>query len=269
MGGAGRPVHEERPRRRLDPALADHRNRLIGHVAVEVVVRLPGGAHRRLIADQGGVPVIDVGGEEAVEPVEPLPGRPLVIGSGRSHVFGDEMVPLAKRISRIALRVEIVGKCTGRSGDFAVVARKGPRHRRVAADADAVRHAPGEERGPRRRADRGGMVVGVTQAPGRDPVDIGRLHQTAIAGELGETDVVQHPDEDIGALLLLGSRGGGSRWRCGGFLRGNRRASWRDACEHRRGQKQGFAHGQDTLVISTRNRVSCEVLIRQPSGRLM
>ena len=63
---------------------------------------------------------------------------------------------------------------------------------------DRVVVAPGQDAAARRRAQGGGVHVGVAQAVGGQAVQHGRLDQPAEARQLPVADVVQHPEEHVG-----------------------------------------------------------------------
>ena len=65
-------------------------------------------------------------------------------------------------------------------------------HLRHPVHADAVMVATGEQAGPDRRAERGGVEVRVAQSVGRQTVEGRRLDVGAVATEVRVAHVVQH-----------------------------------------------------------------------------
>ena len=69
--------------------------------------------------------------------------------------------------------------------------------------------APGEQAGAGGRAQRGGVEVGEPDALGGEAVDDGRVDVGPVAAELGEADVVEHDEDDVGrARRAAWGRGG-------------------------------------------------------------
>ena len=65
----------------------------------------------------------------------------------------------------------------------------------------------GQERGPRGRAERGHVEVGVAESAGGQPVDVGGGQVRAIAAEVGEAGVVEEDDHHVGGVVAR------VRWR--------------------------------------------------------
>ena len=76
-------------------------------------------------------------------------------------------------------------------------------------DSDAVRHAPGQERGPRRRAvGRGGVALCELHAFGCQTVEVGRLdHGISEAGQIAIAEIIGEDEENVGGPSLLLPRG--------------------------------------------------------------
>ena len=234
---ACRPVEEERPRRIDATPTVDHRDRFVGHVGAQVIVALVGYGDGRMASQQRRREIVGIRRDEAVEPLEALARRPLVEGAGGCHVGRRHVIPLADRESRVAAGFQVVGQRTRRSGDVPGIAANGKGGNRVRADVDAVRIAPGQEGRAGGGADRRGVVVGVAQAHARHAIDVRSGHEAAEAGNLRIADIVHHPDQHVGALLLplawlrcLHRRG--ARRRLGGLCEG-RAACDQGACQRR------------------------------------
>ena len=69
------------------------------------------------------------------------------------------------------------------------------------AGADALVIAAGEQRGPRRRADRGRMEGVVADALTGDARQRGRVDRPAVGVGQAEADIVQQDDQNVGRVL--------------------------------------------------------------------
>src|SRR5947207_12413493 len=58
--------------------------------------------------------------------------------------------------------------------------------------------AAGEDAGAGRRAQRGGVEVGVAEAAAGEGVEVRRVDVGAVTAELGEAHVVEHHEDDVG-----------------------------------------------------------------------
>ena len=169
VAAAGGEVDEERLLRVLGPHAVQPLDRLVGHrvrqvVGVLLVVELRRRPDDLLVLRQARVPLAGPAAEEAVEVVEPPAVRPAVQRPGRALLPVGRQVPLAERRGAVPVVPQDARQRRA-------VARKG---RRVPgepareltdrAEADRVAVPPGQQRRPRRRAQRGDVEPVVPQA---------------------------------------------------------------------------------------------------------
>ena len=204
VAGAGREIHEERLVGHQRLLLAGPLDRLVRHVLGEVVAllrRLLRLDWRRALVD-GRVPLVGFAADEAVEVLEAAAaGRPLIERAHRAGFPHRHFMALAELRRRVAIELE-------RHGERCLVLRQ---HRRVArrrrrdfADAahvDRVVVAPGQQRLPRRRAQRRRVEAVELEAVLGQALGSRRVNRTAEGARRGKADVVEEHDEDIGRAL--------------------------------------------------------------------
>jgi hypothetical protein len=97
VGRARCVIEEERLVRRDRLRVPDELQRLVGEVLGQVVALLgrPRLVHGVVVVGQVRVPLVGLGAEEPVEPLEPAAGRPVPPGRGEVHLVGGAQVPLA------------------------------------------------------------------------------------------------------------------------------------------------------------------------------
>ena len=200
--GAGNVITEERLAR-IDLVQAVHPvNRIVGHGGNEIPARLAlEGIDLRGVAEQVRLPLIGVTADEPVEILKAHADRPLVERSDRAGLEGRRVVVLAK--PRCGETVVQQDAADGGLvlGDDAVVARKARGLFRDDAKTRRVMVAPGNQRGARRRTERGGVNVIVAQ-PGLCDAIHGRCRDDAAEGARhAEARVVGHDEQDVGGLL--------------------------------------------------------------------
>ena len=207
--GAARGWRRRRGRgRTAGPGGRDRRSRIepigvvdevLGHVVA--VLGAAGRVDVVVVVGQLGVELVGLALEEAVEAVEALLQRPVVVRAG-----GRALAPSGAR-------------CHLPSGEGGVaVVAAAPRPRvaacgvmraphvreagvpvRDAAHADRVVVAAGQQAGPSRRAQRGGVEVGVAQAARRRAGRwSGVSMRRAVAAEVGEAGVVEDDHHHVG-----------------------------------------------------------------------
>ena len=140
-------------------------------------------------------------GEESVEVVEPVPRRPSVERPHRGGLVGGRVVPLAEGRGLVTVVVQHLRDRGGRPGDHAGVAVPVDGTLGDGPVADPLMVPPGQQRGARRRTDRGGVERVVA-----DPVvrEAGQRRCVDLAAEgvgQAEADVVEQDDEDVGRGL--------------------------------------------------------------------
>ena len=198
--GARREVHEERLVRHQRLLLADPVDRVIGHVLGEVVallrraVRLDG---HRVLVDRRRV-LVRLAADEAVEVLEPRSGGPRVEGTHRARLPYRHLVALAELRRGVAVELERLGKRRGRVRPDRVVARRRGRDLGDTAHADRMVVAAGEQRLPRRRAERGRVEPVVLQAVVSERSAVGVLHGPPNALAAREADIVDQHDQHVG-----------------------------------------------------------------------
>ena len=143
-----------------------------------------------------GLPAVEA--VPAVEATAERPGGPRV---GHVGLALGAQVPLAHRVGGVPGGPQHLGEETVLARWPPPVAGEPGGQVGHAAHAAAMVVAPREQAGPRRRAQRGGVEVGQPHALGGDAVDEGRLDVGAVAAELGEADVVEHDQHDVGRAL--------------------------------------------------------------------
>ena len=129
------------------------------------------GVVRRLdgvvVLDQARLPLRGFAREEAVEVFEAVAVRPAVLRADRGRFRGGRVVPLAEGGRVIAVVLQHLGNGGGRLRNDAGVAVECDGALGDGARADAGVIAARQQRGARRRADRGGVECVVSQCPRR------------------------------------------------------------------------------------------------------
>ena len=135
---------------------------------------------RVLVLVQPRLPLRRLAGEEAVEVVEPVAGRPAVERAHRGGLVRGGVVPLPECRRLVAVMVQHLGDGGGRLRDDAGVAVEvgGPLGDRAVADAVVV--PPGQQGRAGRRADRRGVERVVADPFGLQPCERRRV---ALAAE--------------------------------------------------------------------------------------
>ena len=200
MDGTVGEVHEEGFGGMRCPNLVDHVDRLIGEVVGEVVVV-------GVLVDRNVVvvlvePVWLMEVREAVEdpvvPLETLLQRPTVARTGIGEMRVLAEVPFADHERGPAVVAEQFGHRDGVATQFMGVAGEAGI---AVSDVPHARHVvveAGEHRGARRRAHRIDMEVGVAHTTGSEGVEVGRVDLGAVAGEVGEPEIVGQHHDDVG-----------------------------------------------------------------------
>ncbi len=135
--------------------------------------------------------------QEAVVAVEPARQRPLVEWASDRRLFHRRQVPLADDEGRIAVRPQHLRDRAGALRHRAGAVRKAGVPVGEPAHADRVMVAPGQQRRPRRRAQRRGVEVRVAQAAGGQPIDVRRLDRGAVTAEMREAEIVEQHHQHI------------------------------------------------------------------------
>ena len=162
--GAGRVIDEERLARVDLVDAVQVVDGVVGHAGDQVPARL---ALERIdlgrVAEEVRLPLVGVAADEAVEILEAHAGRPLVERPDLAGREGRRVVVLAEPGGGVAVVLEDAADGGLVLGDDAVVAGEAGGLLRDHAEAGRVMVAPGDQRGARRRAERGGVNVVVAQ----------------------------------------------------------------------------------------------------------
>ena len=199
--GARRPVHEERAVGGVCLVLAQPGDRVVGQVLGQVVALALRRLDRVEVLIQPRFPLRGLAGDEAVEVVEAVPGRPAVERPHRGGLGGGGVVPLAERRRAVAVVAEHLGDGGGVLADHPGVAV--PVHRAFGdgAGMHAVVVASGQQRRAGRRADRRGVKGVVADAVFGHPPEGRGAHFAADHIGQSEPDIVEQHDEDVRGVL--------------------------------------------------------------------
>ena len=168
------------PHQRL--LLARPGDRLVGQVLGQVVAlgrRLRRLDRRRALVERR-IPLVVLAADEAVEVLEAAAaGRPRVERARRARLPDRHLVALAELRGRVAIELERQRERRLGVGQHRAVAGRGGRDLGDAAHADRVVVAAGEQRLPRRRAQRRGVEARVLQPALRELLEVRRLARPA------------------------------------------------------------------------------------------
>jgi hypothetical protein len=172
----------------------------VGQILGEVVAVVE--ARRRVdvvvVGDERGRELVGLATEEAVEALEAATDRPAVAPSTEVLLVLRREVPLADRVRRVPVRRQHRREEPARARDAGVVAREAARQFDDATHAARVVVATGQHARASRRAQRGGVEVGVPQAVRGEAVERRRLDVRTEAAQLGEADVVEQHEQHVG-----------------------------------------------------------------------
>ena len=169
-----RVVEEERLVRGDHLGVLDELQRLVGDVLGEVVALLGGLrlVHRVVVVDQVRVPLVRLGAEEPVEPLEPPADRPVPPGRGDVDLRLRAQVPLADHVGVPAPFGQDLGEHPVLRRDRPARVREPDRGLGDARHRVAGVVPPGQQARPGRRAQRGRVPLRVAHALVDDPVDV-------------------------------------------------------------------------------------------------
>ena len=135
--------------------------------------------------------------EEAVEVVEPPAGRPAVERPGRALLPVGRQVPLAERRRAVPVVPEDTRQRRAIARKSGRVPGEPARELTDRADADGVAVPPGQQRRPRRRAQRRDVEAVVLQAALSDPRVVRRGYRPAEGRGVAETGVVDQHQQHV------------------------------------------------------------------------
>ena len=200
VGRAGSEVGEERLVRHQRLLLPEPRDRLVGHVLHEVVAlfgRLLGLDRDGALVD-GGVVLVRLAADEAVEVLEAAARRPVVERAHRARLPDRHLVALAELRGRVAVELERLGERGAGVGPDRVVARRAGGDLRDPAHPDRVVVSPAQQGRPRRRAERRRVKAVVLEPARRQPLGYRSADRAAEGARGAEADVVDQHDQDVG-----------------------------------------------------------------------
>ena len=150
---------------------------------------------------RNGVHWSHLAAHEAVEVIEPHADGPLRERPGRAVLVIRRVVVLAEPRGRVAVLLQDFADGAVVDADVAIVAGEAGRLFGDDAEADGVVVAAGDDRGPRRRAERGRMELGVLQPHLRDAVHRRRRDDAAEGARHAVARVVGHDEQHVGRTL--------------------------------------------------------------------
>ena len=203
MAGAERKPRQPRRLGIVADMIGEIADALVDQIGRQVIAGGEGARRidRRVVAHQLGRVLVGLGVHEAVEAVEAAAERPAVERAGSAQFGERRHMPLAQHVVAIAVRAQHLGDGPGLARDLAAIARIARIEVGQAADADRMMVAARQQRRSRGRAHRRRMKAGVAQAASGDGVDDGGGDGRAVAAEIGEADIVEQDDQDVGGAF--------------------------------------------------------------------
>ncbi len=202
MGGAGCVLDEDRLGR---VRLVHPRNvvdGIVSHTGDQVPARLAvKGVDLRGVAKQVRLPLVGITADKAVEIFEAQPGRPLVKGPDLAGGKRRSVVIFAEPRGGVAVIKQDPSDGGLVLGDDAVVAGETRGLLGNHTEAGRVVIAPGDERRPRRRAQRGGENPVVAQTLVGDAVHRRCRNHAAEGARYAEAGVVRNDQQYVGRLF--------------------------------------------------------------------
>ena len=197
--GAGAEPHVPGPRRVGGVMVTEHAERLIGEILGEVIplfraVRL---VDELVVVDQVRIPLVGLAAEEAVEAIEALLQRPLLARRARGDVLLRHVVILAEPERAPAVVLEDLRHRRALERDASVRAGEAVRALGDRRHAVQVMVAAGQQRGARRRAQRGRMPLRIAQAAVGQLLERRHVDAAAEGRPRGEAGVVVQHEQDV------------------------------------------------------------------------
>jgi hypothetical protein len=200
VGGAGREVGEERLVGRQRLLLTDERDRLLGEVLHQVIVRVIWRIDRAHAVDERRRPLVGLAPDEPVEALKAAVARPVVKRAGRTGLPHGHLVALAELGSVVAGLAKDLRQGSGRVGPSRAIARGWRRGLGDVAHADLVVIAPGEQRSSGRRAQGGGVKARVLQPVVGEALGGRGGDRATESARCAEADVVEQNHEHVGCV---------------------------------------------------------------------
>ena len=205
MGGVaapGRVVDEERLVRLLgahavEPFDGPIRHRVGEVVRILRVVVALGGTDDLLVLRKARIPLARSSAQDPVEVVEPPAVRPAVQRPGRTLLAVGRQVPLAEARRAVAVLPQDPGQRHTIAGQRGGVAGEPARELPDRAEADEVVVPAREQRGPRRRAQRGHVEPVVAQATRGELRVAGCLYRAPERARVAEAGIVDEHHQHV------------------------------------------------------------------------
>ncbi len=190
------------------PQISEEFDGPVGQIGAQVVavVRRAGWPDRVIVVIERGHELVGLPTVEPVPPVEPAAQGPGGARTGHVGLVFRAEVPLADRVGGIAVSLQDLGQIAVLTGRLAPVAGVPDGQVRHPAHSAAVVVATGEQGSPGGGAQRGGVEIGQAEPPGGQAVEHRGVDIRPEAAELGESDVIQDDEDDVGRSLRWGRR---------------------------------------------------------------
>ena len=193
---------------------------LVGHVFGEVIAffgRL-GRLQRRGPFIDRRVILVGLAAEKAIEVLEAAAARgPRIERTQRAGLPHWHFVALAELRRAVAVELERLGQGRAGVGTDRGVARRGRGEFGDGPHADGVVVAPGQQRLPSGRAERGRVKAVVAQAVRGESLEVGRVAWPAECARRAEARIVEQDDEHIGCAGRRAQRLDGRELHLGVF----------------------------------------------------
>ena len=177
-------------------------DRLVGHGRRQVPAGIAlEGIDGRRIAEQVRLPLAGVAADKAIEVLEAHAVRPLVERPGLARLVEGRVVVLAEPRGCVPVRLQDGTDGALLDRDDRVVTREPRRYFAYHPEAHRVMVASRDNRRPRRRAERRGVEIRVTQPALRDAIQCRRRNDAAERARRAEADVVRHDEQHVGRAL--------------------------------------------------------------------
>ena len=202
VAAPGGEVDEERLAGVLRPDPVQPLDGLIGHrirqvVRVLLVIEAFRGADDLLVLGQARIPLPRISAQEAVEVVKAPPVRPPPERPGRALLAIGRQMPLAERRGAVPVLRQDPRPRRAITRNHRRVPREATGELTHRAETDRMVVPPGQQRRPRRRAQRGHMEPVVTQPPFSHPRVVRGVNGPTERARVTKTGVIDQHQQDI------------------------------------------------------------------------
>ncbi|MND79457.1 hypothetical protein D3C80_712000 [compost metagenome] len=197
MHGTRGPIEEEGFVRRIGLLVLQPVHRAVGQVFAEVVLRAARWFDRRGALVQARFVLGGFAGQEAIEMLKAIAGRPTIERTGSRDLERRGVVPFAEGGGAVAVLLEHLGHGRRALGDFPGIAVPVGGQFRDHAVADPVMVAPGQQRSASCRADRRSVKGVVAHAAVGNTAQGGGMDSPADGIGLREAGIVEHDHQDV------------------------------------------------------------------------